>query len=69
MNNYAMVQDGYVVNIVMWDGTDLEQRPPPDVEMVLVGDKFAGPGFKYDVGTGEFTPPPQMTPGSNYDNL
>jgi prepilin-type processing-associated H-X9-DG protein len=67
MQQYAMVHGGYVVNVVMWDGTNDEVRPPPGVQMVVIGDKFCGPGFKYNAGDGSFEPAPVMLPGTNYD--
>lgn len=66
MEQYAMVHGGYVVNLVMWDGTNDEVRPPPGVQMIPVANKFVGAGFKYDAQTGEFEPPPTMLPGTNY---
>lgn len=53
-NSYAVVKDGIVINIVVWDGETEWQ--PDDGEAVKI-DNVAGIGWLYDGK--EFTPPPE----------
>jgi hypothetical protein len=47
MTNYALVRDGKVVNVVVWDG---ESDYQPDGELVLL-DGPGGIGWDYQDGT------------------
>ncbi|MHB9833813.1 hypothetical protein Q8F57_003140 [Paraburkholderia terrae] len=63
MANYAIVQDGMVINVVVWDGNTEEWQPPEGTTAVLVTDE-TGPayiGFPY--ADGHFTPPPPPVSG------
>lgn len=53
-NSYAVVKDGIVINIVVWDGETEWQ--PDDGEAVKIDD-VAGIGWLYDGK--KFTPPPE----------
>lgn len=53
-NSYAVVKDGIVINIVVWDGETEWQ--PDDGEAVKI-DNVAGIGWLYDGK--KFTPPPE----------
>ncbi|RQZ40055.1 hypothetical protein [Burkholderia sp. Bp9099] len=56
MANYAIVQNGTVKNVVVWDGNAAEWQPPNGYEAVLIpADTPAGIGYSYD-GT-QFSPP------------
>jgi hypothetical protein len=58
MNIYAIVQDGMVINVVVWDG-NLETWQPPDGTAAVQVTEETGPayiGFPY--ADGHFTPPP-----------
>lgn len=56
-NAYAVVKDGIVINMVVWDGVTEWQ---PDEGMAVAADEYAGIGWSYD---GEkFTPPPVEEP-------
>jgi hypothetical protein len=61
MMNYAIVENGLVVNVVVWDG-DASIWAPAAGQMAvqLADDAYAGPGFTYDGTT--FTAPPVQTP-------
>ncbi|HHT8903073.1 TPA: hypothetical protein ACT5CR_006060 [Burkholderia cenocepacia] len=49
MSNYAVVEDGMVVNVVVWDGDETIWQPPagceavkiPDGVTVAIGDEYA----------------------------
>lgn len=57
MSNYALIKNGIVENVVIWDGYgDIFD----DYITVNIDDISAGIGWSYD---GEvFTPPPALTP-------
>ncbi|WP_125333126.1 hypothetical protein [Burkholderia cenocepacia] len=38
MSNYAVVQDGKVVNIVVWDGDETVWQPPKGCQTELLSD-------------------------------
>jgi len=58
MNNYAVVVDGIVVNVAVWDGVSAWN---PDGDIILVGDgQTAGPGWAY--ANGQFSAPPEEEP-------
>ena len=55
MNRYALIKNGTVANVVIWDGSD-RWTPPADVELILVDEGWGfGPGDLYV--DGEFLRP------------
>ncbi|MER5005930.1 tail fiber assembly protein [Atlantibacter hermannii] len=56
-NSYAVVKDGIVINIVVWDG---ETEWQPDEGYAVKADGSVGIGWLYDGET--FTPPPVAPP-------
>lgn len=54
MSNYAVVDDGTVVNIVVWDGDETAWQPPEgcqavelsEDEIVEIGDEYSEPGVE-----------------------
>lgn len=57
---YAIVENGIVVNTIVWDGQS-EWTPPPGSTVVLIPDgAYVGIGSTYS--NGQFGPPP---PSSN----
>ncbi|WP_312387869.1 tail fiber assembly protein, partial [Atlantibacter hermannii] len=56
-NSYAVVKDGIVINIVVWDG---ETKWQPDEGYAVKTDGSVGIGWLYDGET--FTPPPVAPP-------
>ena len=66
-DRYAMVRDGKVENVVLWDGDSKTWQPPAGVEMVKSDD--AAPGDGYDDKDGSFTPAPSPpTPAKSRDD-
>jgi hypothetical protein len=58
MSNYAMVENGVVVNIIVWDGVT-PYNPGPQYTLVIVPDGvFCAIGYLWDATSG-FTAPPQ----------
>ncbi|MDR8102437.1 hypothetical protein KPB04_11935 [Burkholderia cenocepacia] len=63
MSNYAVVEDGTVVNVVVWDGDETIWQPPtgceaveiPDGSIVAIGDEYAD---------GEFSAPAAPAPAA-----
>jgi len=51
---YAIIKDGVVVNVILWDG-QAEWQPPEGATLVNVDDIIFGPGYLYDGET--FTDP------------
>jgi len=56
-NSYAVVKDGIVINIVVWDG---ETEWQPDEGYAVKTDGSVGIGWLYDGN--DFTPPPESMP-------
>lgn len=52
---YAIIRNGVVESVVVWDG-ETPWTAPEGTEVVAVGDRVANPRSRYD-GT-SFTPPP-----------
>lgn len=50
---YALIRNGYVENVVEWDG-ETDWSPGPDYDVIDCPDEV-GPGWLYDDG---FSPPP-----------
>lgn len=57
--NYAVIRNGIVENVVVWDGLS-EWGAPESTEVVSLEQSPAGIGWTYTDGT--FTPPPQPKP-------
>ncbi|EKS5466246.1 hypothetical protein QB691_000112 [Escherichia coli] len=58
MKEWAVVENGIVVNVVLWDGIS-EWHAGEDQEVIeVVGDSQAGIGWTYSGG--EFVPPPEL---------
>lgn len=56
MSNYAIVENGNVVNVILWDGS-AQWQPPAGATVVEVPDGVAcGPGYTFD-GTNFIAPP------------
>ncbi|EOW5466661.1 tail fiber assembly protein [Escherichia coli O141,141ab,141ac:H43] len=53
MSNYAVVVNGVVANVVVWDGDD--EWSPTEGEAILLDDTDASIGWSYS--SGEFHPP------------
>lgn len=53
---YAVIRNGTVENLVVWDG-ETDWTAPEGTEVVALDDRPAGPGWTYD-GT-SFTAPPE----------
>lgn len=61
VSNYAMIENGIVVNIIVWDGVT-PYNPGPQYTLVLVPDgAFVTIGYLYDATNG-FTAPPVTDP-------
>ena len=58
MKEWAVVENGIVVNVVLWDGIS-EWHAGEDQEVIeVVGDSQAGIGWIYSGGV--FVPPPEL---------
>lgn len=53
MTRYAMIRDGQVVNVILWDG-EADWTPDPDFTVIDCPDEV-GIGWTWDDG---FIPPP-----------
>lgn len=63
MNSYAIIEDGNVVNVILWDGL-VEWTPPPGATVRQVPDGVAcGPGYTFDGAN--FIAPPAPPPPFN----
>ncbi|HAT1570429.1 TPA: hypothetical protein ACGEYS_002911 [Kluyvera cryocrescens] len=67
MKEWAVIEDGMVVNTILWDGesgwTPNEHQTVVEIPDVPEGDQHAGIGWTYS--DGEFLPPPdsgEITP-------
>lgn len=57
MSTYAIVENGVVANVIVWDGV-AEYTPPDGTALVQIPDgTYTGPGATYS--NGAFGPPPQ----------
>lgn len=59
---YALIHDGKVVNVVLWDGDPQKWLPPSD--HLAVWSPTASPGQLYDPKTGQFSDGPPAPSGS-----
>ncbi|WP_430230446.1 hypothetical protein [Paraburkholderia tropica] len=58
---FAVVENGTVSNVILWDGEDA-WTPPDGTQTVQLADTdIAGPGFSYD-GSAFIAPPPVKFP-------
>ncbi|CAB3720242.1 hypothetical protein LMG22037_04702 [Paraburkholderia phenoliruptrix] len=56
MNSYAIVENGVVSNVILWDG-QTEWTPPPGSTVMKLADGIeCGPGYTFD-GTNFIAPP------------
>ena len=61
VGNYAVVDDGHVVNVILWDGNTDEWSPPDGMSAILVPDgESVAIGWTYDDTA--FAPPPIQAP-------
>jgi len=56
MGNYAVVLNGKVINLVVWDGVS-DWRPADDAQVILAPADISF-GWSYDQITGVFAAPP-----------
>lgn len=55
INRYALIKNGIVTNVVLWDGDEKRWQPPEDVDAVVVDDGWGfGCGDIYEYATGDF---------------
>ena len=67
MNKYAIIENGVVTNICLWDGIT-EWLPPENSSVVQLVDTSVCIGFLYS--DGQFTPPPSDSPvGDSFRDL
>lgn len=63
MANYAIIENGIVVNTVVWDGLTgraIDWEPPAGCTTILIPDGIiAGINYTYDSTSGAFTAPPE----------
>lgn len=56
MKNYALIENGMVANVILWDGDTDSWQPPEGVTAQLIADgAVAGIGYTYDGAV--FAPP------------
>jgi len=68
MGTYAVVEDGAVTNVVLWDGDAEEWQPPANALAVLLDDgSSVGIGWTY--ANGEFAPPVAVQPVLTPDQI
>lgn len=58
MKQFAIIENGVVINIVVWDGTTKFDLKPGQISVDITGIKNVGIGSTYDGR--DFTPPPQV---------
>lgn len=64
MNSYALIENGAVTNVVVWDGNTAAWAPAEGVQAVEIADgQTVGIGYSYD-GSTFVSPPraPEVTP-------
>jgi hypothetical protein len=67
--NYAVVQDGLVINTILWDGI-AEWAPPEGSEAIPVPDgETVGTGYAYAGGVFTAPPPPPIMPPTAAETL
>lgn len=57
MSRYAIVKDGAVVNICLWDG-DTKKWTPPEGAIAVPAERDVGIGWKYERGKLKYGEPP-----------
>ena len=62
MANYALIENGVVTNIVVWDGGDSWTPPNNIVAVLLADDVVAHIGLGYEDGVFEQPPAPEVSP-------
>jgi hypothetical protein len=50
MSNYAIVENGVVINIIEWDGAEEFESPSGQDVVIIPDDVIAGIGYTYSVG-------------------
>ncbi len=63
MNRYALIENGAVTNVILWDGNDGWTAPEGISAMELPADSQVGIGWEYE--NGEFTAPVTIQPSSS----
>lgn len=58
MDNYAIVQAGMVINVVVWNGDTEEWQPPEGTTAIKVTDETGPAYIGFPFADGHFTPPP-----------
>jgi hypothetical protein len=48
MNNYAIVENGVVTNLVIWDGGEEWEPPPGATAVVIPADTFVSTGYTWN---------------------
>jgi hypothetical protein len=60
VERWAMIENGYVINICLWDGDVTRWKPPGNIEMQLAPD-FIDIGWKYENENWEAPQPQEAT--------
>jgi hypothetical protein len=69
VNRWAMIQDGVVVNVCLWDGDTNTWQPPEGYLMEPVPEgSGAGIGWGWDGTNFVAPPPPEPVPNPALDN-
>jgi hypothetical protein len=63
MDRYAIILNGVVSNVILWDGIATYVPPGGSTVLKLAEGQAVGPGFSYD-GTA-FTAPPEPPPAAD----
>ena len=70
MNRHAVIHDGVVANIIVWDGSTVWNDPDCDVLVPLEKDEWCSSGATYEPGSQpRFTMPPQPKSWTAYQFL
>ncbi|MDU9496524.1 tail fiber assembly protein [Escherichia coli] len=64
--SYAVIENGMVVNVIVWDGED-EFTVPDNLQLINISDISEQPGIGWAYSDGVFTAPP--TPERSHDEL
>ena len=62
VNRYAVVKDGVVVNVCLWDG-DTTKWTPPEGAIAVLAESGAGTGWTYDRGRLQYGESPAKPEG------
>jgi hypothetical protein len=57
MANYAVIENGVVVNTVVWDGVTAWTKPTGSTVVIIPDGTIAGTGYSYDAASQAFTAP------------